>query len=193
MEQIEVRVSDITLTNVGFAVFLKPKDPNENKVLPIFIGPLETHSITTVVDKVIPPRPLTHDLMMMILPILGAKIVNITIDEIKDNTFYAKISIRRDEEIFVVDARPSDSIAIALRAEAPIFITRNILDEAGVIMKDGEIPSDSTDEFEQPAEITNPKSPLEILQSSLEESIKAEDYETAARIRDQIKKMIENS
>ncbi|HMZ66589.1 MAG TPA: bifunctional nuclease family protein, partial [Leptospiraceae bacterium] len=132
MDLIEVKISDITLTNVGFAVFLKPKeDLFDSKVVPIFIGPLETHAITSVLDGITPPRPMTHDLIMMIIPVLGAQIIKVTIDEIIDNTFYAKISLRKDEEIFLIDARPSDSIAIALRAEAPIFITKSVLDEAG--------------------------------------------------------------
>ena len=128
MDLIEVKISDITLTNVGFAVFLKPKEEtSDSKVVPIFIGPLETHAITSVLDGITPPRPMTHDLIMMFIPVLGAQVIKVTIDEIVDNTFYAKISIRKDEEIFLIDARPSDSIAIALRAEAPIFITQSVM------------------------------------------------------------------
>lgn len=194
-----MKISDITLTNVGFAVFLRPKENHDSKVVPIFIGPLETHAITSILDGVTPPRPMTHDLMMMIIPALGAKIVKITIDEIVDNTFFAKISVRKDEEILLIDARPSDSIAIALRAEAPIYITKNVLDEAGVVMKDGEIPGETLPEDSSEEEISTgtgavtTRSPLEILQDSLAAAIKAEDYESAANLRDQIKKMIENS
>ncbi|MCB1176822.1 MAG: bifunctional nuclease family protein, partial [Leptospiraceae bacterium] len=112
MDLIEVKIYEITLTQVGFAVFLRPKEAiYESKLVPIFIGPLETHAITSIMDGVQPPRPMTHDLLMMIVPALGAKVVKVTIDEIIDNTFYAKISIRKDEEILLVDARPSDSIA----------------------------------------------------------------------------------
>ncbi|MDX1961327.1 MAG: bifunctional nuclease family protein [Leptospiraceae bacterium] len=188
MDLIEVKISDITLTNVGFAVFLRPKEMNEGKVIPIFIGPLETHAITSVLDGVNPPRPMTHDLMMSVIPTLGAKVIKVTIDEIRDNTFYAKISLRKDEEIFLIDARPSDSIAIALRADAPIYITRSILDEAGVHMKDGEIPGETTVVEEKTEEVSTPRTPLQILEDSLEAAIKAEDYESAAKIRDQIKK-----
>lgn len=190
MELIEVKISDITLTNVGFAVFLRPKDIPDSKVVPIFIGPLETHAITSILDGVSPPRPMTHDLMMLIVPALGGKILKVTIDEIIDNTFFAKITIRRDEEILLIDARPSDSIALALRAEAPIYITKNILDEAGVFMKDGDIPVEPSDSSsEKPS---RPKTPLELLEDSLNAAIKAEDYEAAAKIRDQIKRFVEN-
>ncbi|MCB1192249.1 MAG: bifunctional nuclease family protein [Leptospiraceae bacterium] len=189
MEQIEVKISDITLTNVGFAVFLRPLEQNDSKVVPIFIGPLETHAITSVLDGISPPRPMTHDLLMMILPILGAKIIKVTIDEIIDNTFYAKITIRRDEEIFVVDARPSDSIAIALRAGSPIYVTQNILDEAGIVMREGDFESESRED-QQPQK---PKTQLEVLQESLDRAVNTEDYESAARIRDQIKKIVGSS
>lgn len=193
MDLIEVKISDITLTNVGFAVFLKPKEETaDSKVVPIFIGPLETHAITSVLDGITPPRPMTHDLIMMFIPVLGAQVIKVTIDEIIDNTFYAKISIRKDEEIFLIDARPSDSIAIALRAEAPIFITQSVLDEAGVVMKGGEIPSESGLDELTPVEPI-PRTQLQILEESLSVAIKNEDYESAARIRDQIKKIIGNS
>ena len=193
MDLIEVKISDITLTNVGFAVFLKPKEEmNDSKVVPIFIGPLETHAITSVLDGITPPRPMTHDLIMMFIPVLGAQIIKVTIDEIVDNTFYAKISVRKDEEIFLIDARPSDSIAIALRAEAPIFITQNVLPEPGVVMRGGEIPSEpNLQEISIPDQ--PPKTQLQILEESLANAIKAEDYESAARIRDQIKNIIKSS
>ncbi|MBP9889981.1 MAG: bifunctional nuclease family protein [Leptospiraceae bacterium] len=192
MDLIEVKISDITLTNVGFAVFLKPKEEtSDSKVVPIFIGPLETHAITSVLDGITPPRPMTHDLIMMFIPVLGAQVIKVTIDEIVDNTFYAKISIRKDEEIFLIDARPSDSIAIALRAEAPIFITQSVMDEAGVVMRGGEIPSEPSIEEILPEQV--PKTQLQILEDALANAVKGEDYETAAKIRDQIKKMIESS
>ncbi|MBE7412839.1 MAG: DUF151 domain-containing protein [Leptospiraceae bacterium] len=189
MDLIEVRISDISLTNVGFAVFLKPKDIPDAKVVPIFIGPLETHSITSVLEGVVPPRPMTHDLLMQIVNTIGVKIVKITIDQIIDNTFFAKIYLRKDEEILILDARPSDSIAVALRAESPMYITQKVLNEAGIVMKE-ELSSDKIPEIEQPIV---PKTRLQILEETLSNAVKSEDYETAAKIRDQIKKIIESS
>ncbi|MDZ4727959.1 MAG: bifunctional nuclease domain-containing protein [Leptospira sp.] len=191
MEFFEVKISDISLTNVGFAVFLKPKDSEDSRVVPIFIGPLETHSITTVIDGTKPPRPMTHDLMLYMLTAMGASVLKITIEEIIDSTFYAKIQLRRDEEIYTLDARPSDSIALALRANAPIFIAKSVLEEAGIIMKDDEIQSESITPEKKIQAL--PKSNLQILEETLENALKTEDYETAAKIRDQIKKLIGNS
>ena len=189
MDLIEVTISEISLTNVGFAVFLKPKDIPDAKVVPIFIGPLETHSISSILDGVTHPRPMTHDLLMQIVQSIGTHIVKITIDEIIDNTFYAKIYLRKDEEILILDARPSDSIAIAIRAGSPIYITKNVLDEAGIVMKDSAAVEKDHD-VETPSK---PKTRLQILEETLSNAIKSEDYETAAKIRDQIKKIIESS
>lgn len=154
MEFYEVKISDISLTNVGFAVFLRPKDSDDKRVVPIFIGPLETHSITTVIDGTKPPRPMTHDLMLYMLTSLGATVLKITIEEIIDSTFYAKIQLRKDEEIITLDARPSDSIALALRANAPIFIAKSVLDETGIIMKEDEIQGESISSEEKNPSIT---------------------------------------
>ncbi|MCW7487241.1 bifunctional nuclease family protein [Leptospira meyeri] len=191
MEFYEVKISDISLTNVGFAVFLRPKDSEDKRVVPIFIGPLETHSITTVIDGTKPPRPMTHDLMLYMLTSLGATVLKITIEEIIDSTFYAKIQLRKDEEIITLDARPSDSIALALRANAPIYIAKSVLDETGIIMKEDEIQGDNISSEKKIQAL--PKSNLQILEETLENALKTEDYETAAKIRDQIKKLIENS
>ncbi|MBF3317619.1 bifunctional nuclease family protein, partial [Leptospira borgpetersenii serovar Hardjo-bovis] len=90
----------------------------------------------------------------------------------------------------VLDARPSDSIALALRANAPIYLAKKVIEEAGIEMKDEEIPGESIAR-EKISQL--PKTQLEILQESLNNALRTEDYETAARIRDQIKKLIENS
>ncbi|MBM9592097.1 bifunctional nuclease family protein [Leptospira sp. 201903075] len=191
MEFYEVKISDISLTNVGFAVFLRPKDSDDKRVVPIFIGPLETHSITTVIDGTKPPRPMTHDLMLYMLTSLGATVLKITIEEIIDSTFYAKIQLQKEDEIITLDARPSDSIALALRANAPIFIAKSVLDETGIIMKEEEMQGESISSEKKIQAL--PKSNLQILEETLENALKTEDYETAAKIRDQIKKLIENS
>jgi len=191
MEIIEVKISDISLTNVGFAVFLRPKEQKDDRVVPIFIGPLETHSITTVLDGTTPPRPMTHDLMLYVLTVLESNIIKVVIEEIKDNTFYAKIHLQKNNDVIIMDARPSDSIALALRANAPIFISQAILEEAGIAMKDEDLQGDSISSQDKLAKL--PKSQLEILKDTLTKAVSSEDYETAAKIRDQIKKLIENS
>jgi len=190
VDYLEVSISDISLTNVGFAVFLKAKESKEERVVPIFIGPLETHSITSVIDGTKAPRPMSHDLMLYMVTALGANVVKVAIEEILDNTFYAKVSLRKDEEIIVLDARPSDSIALALRANAPIYVAHSVFQEAGILMNAEEIKGQSVTSDKKPPSF--PKTQLQIFEDTLESAIRTEDYETAARIRDQIKKLIEN-
>lgn len=190
IDGIEVKISDISLTNVGFAVFLRPNNVFDSRVVPIFIGPLETHAITSVLDGITPPRPMTHDLLMKMVSILGGEVVRVVIDEIIDNTFYAKITVKKEEELIIIDARPSDSIAIALRAGSPIYISEKVLDEAGVSMQEDEMSSETDSAEEQPVQS---KSQLQLLEESLQEAVQKEDYETAAQIRDQIKKIVKNS
>jgi len=133
---------------------------------------------------------MSHDLMLYMITSLGANIVKVAIEEIIDNTFYAKVSMKKDEEIIVLDARPSDSIALALRANSPIYVSKNVFEEAGIVMNEEEIQGQSvTQEKKVPA---LPKTQLQILEDTLENALRTEDYETAAKIRDQIKKLIEN-
>jgi len=101
--------------------------PPLNKYLPIWIGPSEAASIGMVLKKEKFERPLTHDLVATIIDGLGGRISKVTITDQRDNTFYAKIYIERGQDVVGIDARPSDSIAIALRTGAPIFVAETVL------------------------------------------------------------------
>lgn len=193
MDLIEVKVSGIKLTTLGFAVFLRRMDNQDNRILPIFIGPLEAHAINSFLEGQVSPRPLTHDLFLTTVNSLGGKVIRVVIDDIIDNTFYAKLSIRKDEEIFVIDARPSDSIAISLRADAPIFVSTKVFNDAAIYLKDEEISGETDFEGKEEIKEEDVRTPLQILEDSLAAAIQAEDYENAARIRDQIKKIVESS
>jgi bifunctional DNase/RNase len=99
------------------------------RILPIWIGRAEARAIAMELAGQSFQRPLTHDLMKTIIQGLGAKIRKVCIEDLKNNTFYAKIFIDKDDEIVGIDARPSDSIALALRAKSPIFIAEDLLRE----------------------------------------------------------------
>lgn len=113
-------------------VVLKEKDGKRR--LPIIIGISEASAIKMKVSGITPPRPLTHDLLNDIINSLGGKLEKVIIDNLQTNTFYAKLIIKTVEgEIKMIDARPSDSIALALRAQAPIFVDKNVLQRVGVL------------------------------------------------------------
>jgi bifunctional DNase/RNase len=189
MESFEVKISNISLTNIGFAVFLSPKDGHDDKVVPIFIGPLETHAISSIIEGTEPiTRPMTHDLLLYSITALGAKVVKVLIEEIIDNTFYAKITLRKDEDIIVLDSRPSDAIALCLRADAPIYMTRSVYNEASIQMtEESTLPKE--DAKVEKVQASLPKSHLQVLEDTLSHALRSEDYETAAKIRDEIKKL----
>ena len=97
------------------------------RILPIWIGQAEARAIAMEMAKQKFQRPLTHDLMKTIIEGLGARIRKITIADLKDNTFYAKLFVEKDDEIIGIDARPSDSIALALRTKSPIYVADELL------------------------------------------------------------------
>ncbi len=180
----EVKISDISVTTVGFALILKPAHFSSKEVVPIFIGPLEAYSISNELQKIKNPRPNTHDLMISILNQLGARILRVIINDLVGNIFYATLVIQFEDRILEIDARPSDSVALAIRVGCPVFMNKKVFRESAVIISSGE--------EEQPVVEENPlkqKSNLEILQERLQKAIEEENYEEAARIRDEIKQL----
>lgn len=129
--EVEVVVRDVIPTQDGSeAVLLSPVA--EELVLPIFVGPAEGNAIRMKLQRQTPPRPMTHDLLDTMIRQLGGKVTKVFIDDLKKNTFLARIYVLQNGKVHEIDARPSDSIALALRCNAPIFTARRVLDEAGV-------------------------------------------------------------
>ncbi|MDD5361562.1 MAG: bifunctional nuclease family protein [Ignavibacteria bacterium] len=183
-----------TVSGGGYAIVLKESEGERR--LPIIIGHFEAQAIAFELEGVKPPRPLTHDLLKNIVEVLGYRVEYITINELRDSTFYAKIKLD-SYEIDEIDARPSDAIAVALKFAAPIYVASEIMDEIGFIpeseQKDGSEQSDNeelmSDEHEELHTDDNKESRLKQLQTDLEDAVNREDYEKAAEIRDEIKKL----
>lgn len=125
-------------------VLLKVEDGDE--VLPIWIGHSEALAIELQLKGENFERPLTHDLLKTTAESLGAAIVNVAITELKDNTFFAKIYLKRDNEIYVIDARPSDSIALALKASASIYISKEVFKNHKRVVQSEQLPTDNPDD-----------------------------------------------
>ncbi|MCB1304876.1 MAG: bifunctional nuclease family protein [Leptospiraceae bacterium] len=184
----EVTISDVSITNVGFAIFLKPTGDESARVVPIFIGPLETYSISSALDGVTPPRPNTHDLMIQMVRELESKILHVVINDIIGNVFYARIVIQSEDGIVELDARPSDSVALAIRARCPIYMNEKVYKEAAVSIGDEGKAEASEESLVEPEDTEEePVSELDRLKSQLQKAVEAENFEEAARIRDQIR------
>ena len=104
-------------------------DEENKEVLPIWIGKFEANAICFILEGITPPRPMTHDMTKSILDTLDIKIISIVINNLKENTYYAKIHLSAQGSEVVIDSRPSDAIALALRSSAPIFVSEDVLEK----------------------------------------------------------------
>ena len=134
---MQVKVENISLSNLGFVIFLKGEVGD--RVLPIFIGAPEAHSIAAAYNNHKFPRPLTHDLFKNILELLDCNLTQIIITDLVESTFFAKIYLKKGEENMQIDARPSDAVAMALRFRAPIFVSRALMESTSISLKQDEI------------------------------------------------------
>jgi uncharacterized protein len=160
--------------------------------LPIIIGAFEAQAIALEIEGIKPPRPLTHDLLKQLTDSLGATVLEIVIDELRDNTFYAKIILEVSGFSQEIDARPSDAIALAVRAQAPIYVYETVMEAAAFIPTDETEDISNLNPVTDSAESKKPPSKeakLATLQNKLREAIEGEEYERAAKIRDQIKNL----
>ncbi|GAB4380907.1 MAG: bifunctional nuclease family protein [Calditrichia bacterium] len=177
---VEVKINGLFLTqSQASGVILK--EVNGDRTLPIIIGEYEAQSIALGLENIKPPRPITHDLTLNLLVTLGAKIERIVVTELKNNTYYAVIHLRRKIKLFEVDSRPSDAIALAVRENAPIFVEEEVFEKGAYTAEEiKEVETERVDTME---------SRLEKLRNQLQEAVDNEDYEKAAKIRDEIKKL----
>ena len=127
---IKMKVAGLTidpLTNTPIVIL---KDIDEKKAIPIWIGLFEASAIATELEKITFSRPMTHDLMYEILKTVKIEIIKIEIHDLRNNTFFANIHLLKDGEIIVIDSRPSDAIALALRANATIFVDEKVIEKS---------------------------------------------------------------
>lgn len=130
---IEMVLSRVKIDEKSEGQVIVLKEKSGDRLLPIIIGISEVAAIKRRLSGINPPRPMTHDLLLNTIHHLGARVQKVVIDKIEYNTFYAKVMLKlnrnRNSKTIEVDARPSDSIALALRAEAPIFVREEVLDK----------------------------------------------------------------
>ena len=186
----------------AYALILSEVDGQRK--LPIVIGAFEAQSIAIALEKEIqPPRPLTHDLFKNFSDRFDIVVKQVIIHKLVDGVFYASLICERDKVEEIIDARTSDAIALALRFSAPIFTYKNILEKAGIILKTDSRKEDDEDQPEdvllfddleyEPEDVETTddgyaSKPIKELQELLTKAVADEDYETAAKLRDEISK-----
>jgi len=181
-------LSSSPATGGAYAILLKEKDSSRR--LPIIIGAFEAQAIALEIEGINPPRPLTHDLLKQVIDTLGGSVSEIIIDELRENTFYAKIIMEVSALTYEIDSRPSDAIALAVRTQAPIFVAENVMEAAGFVPSTERI-KETNEEFGENENLTPTGKDAKIasLQTKLREAIEAEEYERAAKLRDDIQKL----
>ncbi len=188
---IPAEVINVVLSDQGFLILLKSTE--DNRVLPISIGKEEARSILIALSKTQPPRPLTHDLMKTVFEEISCNIVRIEVCDLRDETFYGKLILDHNGVPIEIDSRPSDAIALAVRVESPIYVASHVFDEAGVILKEEESEDVSvepqSEETPLHGQSGSEMSSVDMLKKKLTNAIENEEYEEAARIRDQIRQI----
>lgn len=194
MEKYRFEILGITNShsNVGSYTLIL-EDEEKRRRLPIIIGMVETQSIMMVMEGVTPNRPLTHDLMYNMCQAFGAELREVNIIDVREAIFFANLIFEVDGKTIVVDARPSDAIALTVRFGAPIFVYENVVEEAGIEMQDTSPELQAAPA--EPEALPPVKTKAEMLtelRKQMEDAIQNENYEKAAALRDEIQKL-ENS
>ena len=195
MQKVQCEILGLSSSpSTGGAYAILLREIGASRRLPIIIGAFEAQAIALEIEGIKPPRPLTHDLLKHMIDNLGATITEIIIDELRENTFYAKIVLEVSGLTNEVDARPSDAIALAVRARSPIYVAETVMEAAAFIPSEETEGEEKQNEPPEPEEIPKTKeAQLAALQDKLRKAIETEEYERAAKIRDDIQKLTGNN
>lgn len=174
-----------TSPSSGGAYALILNEIDGNRRLPIIIGTFEAQAIALELEHIKPPRPMTHDLLKNMVQSFGAVVDHVFINDLSEGTFFAKIIFADNGH--EQDARPSDAIALAVRFGASIYVDSAILDEAGILSESEE--EGTISKAPQSQGQTEEMTKLEQLENELQTAIDTENYEKAARLRDEIQKL----
>jgi bifunctional DNase/RNase len=198
MQQIRLFVKGLSYSQTQSGAYaLVLGEENGERRLPIIIGGFEAQSIAIALEKDMnPPRPLTHDLFKNFADQFGIGLKEVLIHKLQDGVFYSILVCERNGETHSLDARTSDAVALAIRFKTPIFTYEEILEKAGVILGEGQNPETKKGAV-KPRESKSKESTssgllstqsLESLKKQMDEAVRNEDYEKAARLRDEIEK-----
>jgi bifunctional DNase/RNase len=190
MEKIRLEIVGLSYSQTQSGAYaLVLSEVEGNRRLPIIIGGFEAQAIAIELEKMVPTRPLTHDLFKSFAQTFSIEVQEVVIYKLVEGIFYSKLVCVQNGETFEIDARTSDAIAIGVRFDCPVFTFENILSSAGILLDETSMDEDEflaeTVENEQPQNTLETMSD-EDLQGELQAAIDNEDYELASKIRDEI-------
>ena len=133
-DMVEMTIDSIRVSLMNYQRVVILKEKSADRYLPIWIGPAEADAIAVKLQGASVPRPLTHDLLRSVIDAFGARVNSIIVSDLKNDTFYAKITLNVDGGQMEVDSRPSDALALAVRADAPVYVEESVLDKAGILL-----------------------------------------------------------
>lgn len=199
MQKVELEISGLSHTvtqSQSYAVLLSEK--HGMRKLPIVIGAFEAQAIAVAIEKVVINRPLSHDLIKNIFTVFQITLKEILIDNLQEGIFYSKLICERNDQEIEIDSRTSDALALAVRFNCPIFTYEFILDAAGAIINEAEHEEEEDEEendttlesLQEETTRTEELSAMSLkdLNERLKEYLDHEDYESAARVRDEIER-----
>ena len=141
-DDIEVRIRGLMMDPVTNMPMIVLKDVAGDSVLPIWVGIFEANAIALEIEKSATPRPMTHDLLRNALRAFEAHVTRVVVSDLRDDTFFAVIWIERNGEVMTLDARPSDALALAMRSDCPIFVSRAVMESARTQQKGRDVNSE---------------------------------------------------
>ena len=148
--EIEVKIRGLMMDPSSGTPIIILKDINSETMLPIWVGAYEANAIALEIEKIAPQRPMTHDLLRNLIIEMGARVERVVVTELRDNTFFAVIEMRNSSgEALMLDARPSDAIALALRADCPIFVNEEVIRASRNTVASGEEEEPATGEEDE--------------------------------------------
>lgn len=130
MEEREFKIKGLMMDPIASSPIVILQDVEKNTLLPIWVGVFEANAIALQIERIDTPRPMTHDLFKNMLLHLNAQVLKIVVTELKENTFFSLIHLDMDGDVVIIDSRPSDAIAIALRTDAPIYVTEEVINNS---------------------------------------------------------------
>ena len=188
-QKVKLSILGISFSQVQAGAYaLIFSEENGPRRLPIVIGTPEAQSIAIVMEKINPPRPLSHDLMVSVFSALHVELLEVFIYKFDEGAFFAELTLQKGEEQYKIDSRTSDGVALAIRTNAPIFTTEEIMKNMAIVFDEESEEKVEMDDFLQNEDKDLSQLSTHMLNTMLDEALSKEDFESAIHLRDELTK-----